>query len=75
MITKYGKPFREFRCSNCRKLLALEYIFAGRLSIKCDCGVVNDIECKSAKGILLSEGSVKPTEFINSENTKGGEKI
>lgn len=73
MLSKHGKPYREFRCSNCRKLLALEYIHAGRLSIKCDCGTLNDIEVKSAKGILLSEGSIKPTEFISLEKTKGGE--
>lgn len=73
MITKKGKPYREFRCSNCRRLLALEYIFAGRLSIKCDCGAINDIDCKSAKGILLEEGGIKPTEFINSKEKKGGE--
>jgi phage FluMu protein Com len=70
MITKNGKPYREFRCSCCRKLLALEYIFAGRLSIKCECGTINDIEIKSAKGILLSEGGIKPTELVSK---KGGE--
>lgn len=73
MLTRKGKPYREFRCQNCRRLLALEYIFAGRLSIKCECGTVNDIECKSAKGILLDEGGIKPTQFISSNNTKGGE--
>lgn len=73
MITKYGKPYREFRCGNCRKLLALEYIFAGRLSIKCECGAVNDIECKSAKGILLSEGRINPTELLSVNKEKGGE--
>jgi phage FluMu protein Com len=69
MITRKGKPYREFRCSTCRKLLALEYIFAGRISIKCDCGTVNDIEVKSAKGILLKEGGIIPTTF----EQKGGE--
>lgn len=68
MITKNGKPYRELRCSNCRKLLALEYIFAGRLSIKCDCGTVNSIEVKSAKGILLSEGGIKPTELLKNKS-------
>ncbi len=72
MITKHGKPYREFRCSNCRRLLALEYIYAGRLSIKCECGTVNDIEVKSAKGILLDEAKIKPTQLLSSSKSKKG---
>jgi len=65
-----GKPFREFRCSNCRKLIACEYIFAGRLLIKChSCGTLNSIEIKSTKAVLLRE-SVKPTEFIKDSSER-----
>lgn len=75
MITRKGKPYRELRCSNCRTLLALEYVFSGRLSIKCHvCNTYNDIDVKSAKKILLGEGGLKTTQFIsNNEMQKGGE--
>lgn len=71
MITRKGKPYRELRCNNCRALLALEYIFIGRLSIKCPkCNTFNDIDQKSAKGVSLEEGGLIPTKFIN-KNQKG----
>jgi LSD1 subclass zinc finger protein len=75
MITRKGKPYRELRCTKCRTLLALEYIFAGRISIKCHvCNTLNDIECTSAKKVLLDEGSIRPTTLISDTNLKGGEK-
>ena len=37
---------REFRCVGCRGLLAMEYLYKGRLVIKCpktDCGRYNEL--------------------------------
>jgi len=37
---------REFRCVGCRALLAKEYLYKGRLTIKCpktDCGRLNEL--------------------------------
>lgn len=54
MITKNGKPFREFRCQKCRSLLCLEYIYAGRLEIKChNCNEINVIDFKTTKEELI----------------------
>ena len=48
------KPFREFRCSKCRNLLAMEYIYAGRLEIKCPkCNEVNVIDFRTTKNELV----------------------
>lgn len=70
MKTHNGKPYRELRCTTCRKLLALEYIYSGRLSIKCyACNQINDIDCKAARMVLL-EQAVKPTTYVQI-NTKG----
>lgn len=47
--------------------MACEYVFAGRLLIKCNsCGTLNSIEIKSTKAVLLKE-AVKPTEFIKNK--------
>ena len=35
MIVFEGKSYRELRCSNCRLFIVYEYIFAGRIAIKC----------------------------------------
>ena len=66
MIVHKGKPYREFRCQNCRSLLGLEYIYAGRLSIKCHkCGSINDLEFKAVKKVLLKQ-TIKPTIYVKS---------
>ena len=39
------KKMREFRCTACHKLLAREYIFDGRLEIKCECKQLNHMVC------------------------------
>jgi len=71
MIIKNNKPYREFRCTKCRSLLALEYIYSGRFSIKCHvCNVINDIECSSTKRLLLDQ-TIKPMSFDS--ELKGGE--
>lgn len=50
MIQRNGKPMREFRCTECRTLLGLEYIYAGRLEIKChNCNHLNVINFKTTK--------------------------
>jgi len=60
MLKYRDKNYREFRCSNCRKLLAMEYIYAGRLSIKCPtCNTFNDMEFKSSKQELASQDIIK----------------
>lgn len=50
MIEYKGKPVREFRCYKCRHLLGLEYIYTGRLVIKCPkCNTMNEIDFKTTK--------------------------
>lgn len=41
------KHLREWRCSKCRKLLAMEYIHSGNIAIKCACGELNRLMFKS----------------------------
>ena len=41
------KHLREWRCSKCRKLLAMEYIHSGNIAIKCVCGELNRLMFKS----------------------------
>lgn len=54
MITVNNESYREFRCTNCRNLLALEYIFAGRLQIKCPkCNELNNINFKTTRAEIL----------------------
>ena len=66
MLKYKDKTYREFRCSNCRKLLAMEYIYAGRLSIKCPfCNTFNDMEFKSSKQELASQEIIR-TEIVSS---------
>lgn len=47
MIELNGKCYKEIRCAKCRKLLGLEYIYRGRLVIKCRCGEYNHIDYKT----------------------------
>lgn len=50
MIFYDNKPFREFRCLKCRTLLGEEYIYAGRLRIKCPvCNEINKIDFKTTR--------------------------
>jgi phage FluMu protein Com len=54
MIKSEGNTYREFRCIQCRNLLALEYIYAGRLQIKCPkCNFLNTINFKTTGAELL----------------------
>lgn len=53
MLEYNGKTYRELRCSYCRALLGEEYIYSGRLRIKCwRCGEINSINFRSARGLL-----------------------
>jgi len=52
MIKKDDKFWKEIRCTNCRKLLALEYIYAGRIMIKCKCGEMNVISYKTPVSLI-----------------------
>lgn len=53
MLKYEGKPFREFRCRKCRALLAEEYVFFGRLRIKCrKCKTMNSLNFKASKKLL-----------------------
>lgn len=52
-----GKVYREFRChgEDCRQLLGEEYIYNGRLRIKCPkCGKMNEIDFRSSRQELLN---------------------
>lgn len=52
-VNKEGKPLREFRCTNCRALLFYEYIFDGRVEVKCrNCNEVYNVDFKSARAEL-----------------------
>lgn len=65
-----GEFYKEIRCSKCRKLLANEYIFAGRILIKCyNCGEFNKIVYRTPsklidKIILEDEKTFNPDEEI-----------
>lgn len=61
-MIKDGKFWKEVRCTNCRRLLALEYIFEGRIEIKCKCGEQNIIKY------------LKKEEFKKLITRKAGEK-
>lgn len=51
MIEYQDKFYKEIRCAKCRKLLGLEYIFRGRLLLKCPkCKEMNHIEYKTPIG-------------------------
>lgn len=59
-----GDAYREFRCTECRALLAEEYIFAGRLRIKCrKCGEMNTINFRSTKQEILKRFGITPSVF------------
>jgi phage FluMu protein Com len=68
MIYSNGKPLREFRCIKCRSLLGKEYIYAGRLEIKCpNCNTMNVINFKTTKAEVdkLFSWKDKPKEVKN----------
>ena len=50
-MLKYGnEAYRELRCPDCRALLCEEYLYEGRLRIKCrNCGEIITIKFRSPK--------------------------
>jgi phage FluMu protein Com len=66
------KHWRELRCTACRALLGLEYLFAGRLQIKCPrCGELNTIFFKVPKNLLPK--LIMEDSKINKEELLGGD--
>jgi len=60
MIKINNETYREFRCTKCRNLLAMEYIHSGRLQIKCPkCNELNTINFKTTRAELLKLIPVK----------------
>lgn len=52
-----GRFYREVRCINCRSWLCDEYLFSGRLKLKCfRCGTVLSLEFKHTKNVVPNEG-------------------
>lgn len=46
------KLYREIRCRGCKKLIAYEYVYAGRIAFSCPrCGELNEFEYKHFKGV------------------------
>lgn len=86
MIELNKEFWKEVRCGNCRRLLAYEYIFNGRLFIKCPhCNEINKIEYKTPKNLIVKimeedEKTYNPDQevIINRKvsisDLKGGEK-
>lgn len=66
MIEQDEKFYREVRCAKCRRLLLLEYVFRGRIAIKCKCGEMNRIEYKTP---------IKKIERIEAQESMDGEPI
>ena len=65
-----GKVYRELRCPKCRKLICLEYIFAGRIAFNCPrCGETSNFEFKHLPTKEIQDKM--SSEF----NMKGGEKV
>lgn len=81
MTTINEKFYRELRCEQCRKLIAYEYLYAGRLMLVCP-------RCKKENIIIFKHtGTKENVDIINQEFSlsniikeenkpkKGGEKI
>lgn len=64
MIEQQNKFYRELRCIKCRRLLALEYVFRGRLAIKCKCGELNCIEYRTP---IKNIERIEAQEITNNE--------
>lgn len=53
MINTGEQFYKEVRCTGCRTLLAYEYIYSGRLMIKCrKCGEMNVIQYKTPAAMI-----------------------
>lgn len=48
MLKYEGEAYRELRCPKCRALLLEEYVYTGRIRIKCSrCGEITTIKFRS----------------------------
>ena len=53
MLNVDNRFWKEVRCTACRSLLAYEYIYSGRLMIKCrKCGELNTVQYKTPAGMI-----------------------
>lgn len=52
MLKVDEKFWKEIRCTECRRLLAMEYIYAGRIMIKCRCGEMNTITYRTPNSLI-----------------------
>lgn len=53
MIEYHQKFYKEIRCYKCRRLLGWEYIYNGRLMIKCPwCNFKNSINYKTPPSLM-----------------------
>jgi len=70
MIKSQNKFWKEVRCAKCRSLLCFEYIFAGRIMIKCrKCGEMNEINYKSTKKVF-EQSNNEDEMIIDKDATK-----
>lgn len=78
MININNRFWREIRCYECRKLLGYEYIYSGRLVIKCPkCKTENIIKYRTPKSLLEKLIKADNDEYnknITNLNSKGGDK-
>lgn len=67
-----GQKYRELRCTECRKLICLEYIFAGRIAFVCPrCGHTSTFNFKHLP-TKETQAKIKE-EFEISSKMEGGE--
>jgi phage FluMu protein Com len=72
MIKSNDKFWKEVRCAKCRSLLCFEYIFAGRIMIKCrKCGEKNEINYKSTRKVFDNQNNDNEM-IIDRDKKKGG---
>lgn len=71
-----GKIYRELRCTNCRKLICLEYVHSGRVAFHCPrCSEFNVFTFKSMEKEADSEVDWdKDLKLRYNKKMRGGEK-
>jgi len=73
MIKSNDKFWKEVRCVKCRALLCFEYIFAGRIMIKCrKCGELNEINYKTTKTEFKKANLENEMIIDKDQKRKGG---
>lgn len=75
MIKSEDKFWKEVRCVKCRALLCFEYIFAGRIMIKCKkCKTINEIDYKTTKKEFTKANNENEMIIDRNLKQKGGGK-